>query len=342
MFSMVQRDGREAMLDRIRLSHGDGGKKTAALIKDVFYKHFANEMLENNRDAAVFTTERARLAFTTDSFVVRPLFFPGGDIGKLAVCGTVNDLVTAGAAPLYISAAFVIEEGFEIEQLEKIACSMGDTCREVGARIITGDTKVVEKGCADGLYINTSGIGAVIDSYEPQSLSEGDEIIVTGAIAEHGTTILAERHGFQSAQIRSDCRPLSPIIDQLAQILSHVKCMTDPTRGGLATALCETAEHHNVSMIIEESKIPIRPHVQALHQILGTDPMFFACEGRLVLFVEKGHGGHICRLIQEADENAAVIGTVCTDPRNIVRLKTPIGGQRILSVLQNEMIPRIC
>lgn len=330
------------MSGRIQLSHGDGGKKTAALIKEVFYKHFGNEMLENSRDAAVFPMEKVRLAFTTDSFVVWPLFFPGGDIGKLAVCGTVNDLATAGAKPLYLSAAFVIEEGFEIERLEKIAQSMGDVCRQVDTKIVTGDTKVVEKGCADGLYINTSGIGAVIESYEPRSLSDGDEIIITGTIAEHGTTILAERHGFQSEQIRSDCQPLQPIIDNLGEALSHVKCMSDPTRGGLATVLCETAEHHNVGVVIEESKIPISPHVQALHQILGTDPMFFASEGRLVLFVEKGHGAHICRLIQKADEDAAVFGSVCADPRKIVRLKTPIGGQRILSVLQNEMIPRIC
>lgn len=330
------------MSGRIQLSHGDGGKKTAALIKEVFYKHFGNEMLENSRDAAVFPMEKARLAFTTDSFVVRPLLFPGGDIGKLAVCGTVNDLVTAGANPLYISAAFVIEEGFEIAQLGKITQSMGDICRQVGASIITGDTKVVEKGCADGLYINTSGIGIVMESYTPRSLSDGDEIIITGTIAEHGTAILAERHGFQSEHIRSDSQSLQPIIDCLGEALCHVKCMTDPTRGGLATVLCETAEHHNAGMLIEEAKVPINPHVQALHQILGTDPMFFASEGRLVLFVEKGRGAHICRLIQKVDEDAAVIGAVCADPRKIVSLKTPIGGQRILSVLQNEMIPRIC
>lgn len=330
------------MPDRIQLSHGDGGKKTAALIKKVFYKHFGNELLEKSRDAAVFPMAKTRLAFTTDSFVVRPLFFPGGDIGKLAVCGTVNDLTAAGAKPIYLSAAFVIEEGFEIEQLEKIAQSMGDTYRQVGVSIITGDTKVVEKGCADGLYINTSGIGIIMESYAPHSLTDGDEIIITGTIAEHGTTILAERHGFQSEHIRSDCKPLEPIIDSLGEAVRHVKCMSDPTRGGLATVLCEMAEYHNMGMLIEEERIPINPHVQALHHILGTDPMFFACEGRLVLFVEKSYGRHICRLIQEVKEDATVIGTVCSDARKIVRLKTAIGGQRVLSVLQNEMIPRIC
>lgn len=330
------------MHHRVQLSHGDGGKKTAALIMEVFCKNFGNELHEKSRDAAVFAVEKGSLAFTTDSFVVRPLFFPGGDIGKLAVCGTVNDLAAAGAKPLYLSAAFVIEEGFGIEQLERIAQSMGGACRQVGASIVTGDTKVVEKGCADGLYINTSGIGIVMESYAPRSLSDGDEIIITGTIAEHGTTILAVRHGFQSEHITSDCMPLQPITDRLGQSLCHVKCMTDPTRGGLATVLCETAEHHNVGMLIEESKVPIRPHVLALHQILGTDPLFFASEGRLVLFIEKGYGAHICRLIREVDEDAAIIGTVCADGRKIVRLKTPIGGQRILSVLQNEMIPRIC
>lgn len=330
------------MPDRIQLSHGDGGKKTGALIKELFYKHFGNELLEKSQDAAVFPMEKTRLAFTTDSFVVKPLFFPGGDIGKLAVCGTVNDLVAAGAKPIYLSAAFVIEEGFEIGQLDNIAQSMGDVCRRVGAKIITGDTKVVEKDSADGLYINTSGIGIVMDLYVPRSLSDGDEIIITGTIAEHGTTILAERHGFQSEHIRSDCKPLKPIIDQLREALRHVKCMTDPTRGGLATVLCEMARYHNVGMIIEEVKIPVTSYVKTLHQLLGTDPMFFASEGRLVLFVEKGYGRHICRLIRKVEENAEVIGTVCSDARKIVRLKTPIGGQRILSVLQNEMIPRIC
>lgn len=330
------------MPDRVQLSHGDGGKKTAALIKNVFYKHFGNELLQNSRDAAVLPMEQGKLAFTTDSFVVRPLFFPGGDIGKLAVCGTVNDLATAGAKPFYLSAAFVIEEGFEIGQLEKIAQSMGDICRQVGIKIVTGDTKVVEKGCADGLYINTAGIGMVIESYEPQSLSEGDEIIMTGTIAEHGTTILAQRHGFGNGELKSDCKPMNHIIDILGDAIPYVKRMADPTRGGLATLFCEMAEHECVGMIVEETKIPIHSRALALHQLLGTDPLFFASEGRLVLFAEKGYGAHICRLIQEAEENAAVIGTVCTDPRNIVRLKTPIGGQRIISVLTNEMIPRIC
>lgn len=330
------------MPDRIQLSHGDGGKKTAALIKEVFYKHFGNEQLENSRDAAVFPIEQGRLALTTDSFVVRPLFFPGGDIGKLAVCGTVNDLVTAGAKPLFLSAAFVIEEGFDIEWLERIAQSMGDVCEQVGAKIVTGDTKVVEKGCADGLFINTTGIGVVIEQYEPRKLSEGDEIIITGTIAEHGTTILAQRLGFENEELKSDCKPMSHIIDILRDTIPYIKRMADPTRGGLATLLCETAEHESVGMIIDEVKIPASAGVLALHQLLGIDPLFFASEGRLVLFVEKGHGESICRLIQEAEEKATVIGTVCAYPREIVRLKTPIGGHRIISPLTNEMIPRIC
>lgn len=330
------------MPDRIQLSHGDGGKKTAALIKDVFNKHFGNELLQHSRDAAVFPVGQGRLAFTTDSFVVRPLFFPGGDIGKLAICGTVNDLVTAGAEPLYLSAAFVIEEGFDIERLERIAQSMGDVSRQVGAKIVAGDTKVVEKGCADGLYINTTGIGVVIESYEPRSLSEGDEIIITGTIAEHGTTILAQRHGFGNGELNSDCKPMNHIIDVLGDTIPYVKRMADPTRGGIATLLCETAEHESVGMIVEETKIPIDPRVLALHQLLGTDPLFFASEGRLVLFIEKGHGESICKMLRGNGEHASLIGIVHEDNRSIVRLKTHIGGQRILSVLQNEMIPRIC
>ena len=229
------------MRDSIQLSHGDGGKKTAVLIKEVFYKHFENGMLVNSRDAAVFPMEQGRLAFTTDSFVVRPLFFPGGDIGKLAVCGTVNDLVTAGAKALYLSTAFVIEEGYDIERLDKIAQSMGDVCRQVGAKIVTGDTKVVEKGCADGLYINTSGIGVVMESFKPRSLSDSDEIVITGTIADHGTTILAQRHGLGNEDLKSDCKPLSHVIDILGDTIRYVKLMADPTRGGIATLLCETA-----------------------------------------------------------------------------------------------------
>ncbi|HBQ64214.1 MAG TPA: hydrogenase expression/formation protein HypE [Clostridiales bacterium] len=327
---------------RIQLSHGDGGKKTSALIKEVFYKHFGNELLEKSRDAAIFALGDRKVAFTTDSFVVQPIFFSGGDIGKLAVCGTVNDLAAAGAEPLYLSTSFIIEEGFEIGQLEKIARSMGDICRQVGVSIVAGDTKVVEKGFADGLYINTSGIGVVMESYIPRDLLDGDEIIITGTIAEHGTTILALRHGFQNEHICSDCKPLKKIIEHLGEALCHVKCMTDPTRGGLATVLCEIAEFHNMGMIIEEEKLPIHPHVQTLHQILGTNPMFFASEGRLVLFVEKGQGTKICRLICEIEKDAAIIGTVISDDRKFVRLRTPIGGQRILTILQNEMIPRIC
>lgn len=330
------------MSDRIQLSHGDGGKKTAVIIQEVFYKHFGNELLQNSRDAAVFLMEQGRLAFTTDSFVVRPLFFPGGDIGKLAVCGTVNDLATAGAKPLYLSAAFVIEEGFEIGQLESIAQSMGETCRQVGAKIVTGDTKVVEKGCADGVYINTTGIGVVSEAYKPDKLEAGDEIILTGTIAEHGTAILAQRYDFHSEKICSDCKPLSSVLSLLDDQLQHVKCMSDPTRGGLATVLCELAMEQNIGLQIDEVKIPIAPSVKALHQMLGTNPLYFACEGRMVLFVKKGFGEKLCDMLRREDKNAAVIGVICTDGQRIVRLKTNIGGTRILSLLQNEMIPRIC
>ena len=300
--------------------------------------------IEAHQDAAIFSLETGRLAFTTDSFVVKPIFFPGGDIGKLAVSGTVNDLTAAGAVPLYLSAGFVIEEGLELEKLDQIAASMSQTCKTVGAKIVTGDTKVVEKGLVDGVYINTSGIGRVHECFNPRQITSGDEIILTGTIAEHSTAILLERYdlGLQS-DIVSDCRPLSEIIPALGDHIRHIKLMRDPTRGGLATALCEISESHHIGALIEEEKMQIRPAVSAIHELLGTDPLYFASEGRMILVTQKGCGMEIVNILKclESCHDADIIGTFDNAYKKVC-LRTPLGGERILSMLENQMISRIC
>ena len=332
------------MTEQVTLRHGDGGLHTSRLIHDIFYRHFDNEILTGYQDAAIFAMEAGRLAFTTDSFVVKPVFFPGGDIGKLAVSGTINDLTAAGAVPLYLSVGFVIEEGFELEKLDQIAASMSEACKKAGAKIVTGDTKVVEKGLVDGVYINTSGIGKVHERFHPREIASGDEIILTGTIAEHGTAILLERYdlGLQS-DIQSDCKPLSEIIPALGDHMRHVKLMRDPTRGGLATALCEISESHHIGVLIEEEKLQIRPAVVAVHELLGTDPLYFASEGRMILVVEKGHGLEIVNRLKglESCRDAELIG-IFDKAYSKVCLRTALGGERILSMLENQMISRIC
>ncbi|BAK97917.1 hydrogenase formation protein HypE [Oscillibacter valericigenes Sjm18-20] len=332
------------MKGKVTLRHGDGGLHTNRLIRDIFFRHFDNEILTGYQDAAIFSTGTGRLAFTTDSFVVKPIFFPGGDIGKLAVSGTVNDLTAAGAVPLYLSAGFVIEEGFELEKLDQIAASMSRTCKLAGAQIVTGDTKVVEKGLVDGVYINTSGIGRVHKCFHPRQITTGDEIILTGTIAEHGTAILLERYdlGLQS-EIASDCRPLSEIIPALGDHIKHIKLMRDPTRGGIATALCEIAESQHIGALIEEENLQIRPSVGAVHELLGTDPLYFASEGRMILVVQKGCGMEIVNILKshESCRDAERIGAF-DEARSKVCLRTTLGGERILSMLENQMISRIC
>lgn len=332
------------MEQKIILQHGDGGLLTNRLIRDVFYKHFENEILSGYQDSAIFTMTSERLAFTTDSFVVKPIFFPGGDIGKLAACGTINDLTAAGAVPLFLSVGFIIEEGFEIEKLDALAASMSKVCQLVGAKIVAGDTKVVEKGLVDGVYINTSGIGSVHEYFYPRQIVSGDEIILTGTIAEHGTTILLERYalGLQG-DFSSDCNPLSEIISALGENIKHVKLMRDPTRGGVATALCEISESHHIGAVIEEYKLQIRSSVKAVHALLGTDPLYFASEGRMILVVEKGYGKEIVNKINKLVYccNSDIIGTF-NHTYNKVCLRTSLGGERIISMLENQMISRIC
>jgi hydrogenase expression/formation protein HypE len=275
------------MNEVIKLIHGDGGRHTKILIEKLFYKHFNNNILLKEQDAATFKVVQGKMAFTTDSFVVKPLFFSGGNIGKLAVCGTVNDLSVSGAIPLYLSASFIIEEGFSMKTLEEIVKSMGQASLECGIKIVTGDTKVVEKRSVDGVFINTSGIGYIASGYEVKSIDPGDKIIVTGPIGEHGTTIAVERYNIEvKGDFESDCAALSPFIEKLKEHFSSIKIMRDATRGGLATVLHEFSSLCNLGIHLIEEDIPVSESVKAINNLLGLNPLYMACEGRMVLVVK--------------------------------------------------------
>jgi hydrogenase expression/formation protein HypE len=333
------------MNEVIELIYGDGGQHTKILIEKLFYKYFNNNILLKEQDAAAFSVVQGKMAFTTDSFVVKPLFFSGGNIGKLAVCGTVNDLAVSGAKPLYLSAGFIIEEGFSMQILEEIVKAMGMTCLECGTKIVTGDTKVVEKGSVDGIFINTSGIGYITNGYEVKPIEAGDKIIVTGGIGEHGTTIGVERYGLKvKGDFKSDCAALVPFIEKLKEHFSSIKIMRDPTRGGLATVLHEFSSLCKLGIHLIEDDIPISESVKAINKLLGFDPLYMACEGRMVLVVKDSEVVKILNIIQSIDqgEGARIIGEFVEEPNQNIFIENSFGGKRILSPLEGNMLPRIC
>jgi hydrogenase expression/formation protein HypE len=338
-------EGMRKMDEKIRLSHGDGGADTQRLIRNVFYQYFNDSISNAMPDSFVFEAMQGKLAYTTDSFVVKPLLFRGGNIGKLAVCGTINDLVAVGAIPIFLSVGFIIEEGFSIEKLHLIAKSMSNVCKQTGAKIVTGDTKVVERGSADGLFINTSGIGRVSEFYTSRQAEPGDEIIITGGIAEHGTSILLDRYdlGIETG-LESDCAPMCCLINGLVENLKHVKLMKDPTRGGIATALNEIAVEQVLDVELNEQSIPAKSEVHAISDILGIDPLYLACEGRMLIVVEKGCGEKVLRHIKALDNcsEARIIGRFISTHHGMVYMKTFIGGKRIIPMLEGQMLPRIC
>lgn len=337
--------GMDRMNNIITLSQGDGGKQTRKLIQQLFYHYFDNPLLLSGQDSAVIDSFDGKLAFTTDSFVVKPVFFNGGDIGKLAVCGTVNDLAVSGAKPLYISSGFVIEEGFLYSDLVKIVQSMKAMCEECGALIVTGDTKVVEKGGLDGIYINTSGIGSIMSGFEPKPLVAGDQIIVSGTIGEHGTTIAINRYHLNiEGKISSDCAPLYSVVNALKEYAASIKMMRDPTRGGLATVLHEFALDSGLGMHLFKQQIPISDGVRSVTHLLGLDPYYMACEGRMVLVVSEKESQAIVRKLQslEVSKDAAIIGCVVNDSKGKVYVENEYGGKRIISDYDGIMLPRIC
>nr|MBU1327554.1 hydrogenase expression/formation protein HypE [Candidatus Omnitrophota bacterium] len=329
----------------ITLSHGSGGILMHDLIKDLFIKNLDNPFLNKLGDAAFIKSEAKKLAYTTDSFVIKPLFFPGGDIGKLSVCGTVNDLAVSGAMPKYLSCGMILEDGFSYASLEKITISIRDTCKAAGVNIVTGDFKVVEKGAIDGIFINTSGIGEVFKNQEIaiSRIKPGDKIIISGTIGDHAASILLAREELKfKARISSDCSPLNKFVSSI--ICRGIKFMRDPTRGGLATTLNEISLASGYNIAIEEKNIPIKKSVRALCEILGFDPLYMANEGKLIAIVSKDYAGSILSKMKKHSlgKNARIIGVVGKEKDKRVYLKTQSGGLRILDMITGEQFPRIC
>lgn len=332
--------------DRILLAHGSGGRISHELIEKLFLPRLRNPVLEVLDDSAVLELG-SRLAFTTDSYVVSPLFWNGGDIGKLAVCGTVNDLSMAGSRPLYLSAAFVIEEGFPIADLETIVNSMRRTADEAEVSIATGDTKVVERGSADGLFINTAGLGLISQGVHisGRNAVPGAAVIVSGPIGDHGIAVVSRREGLEfGTDLKSDVAPLNHLVAAMLQSGGHVYTLRDPTRGGLATVLNEIASQSKVAIYIAEDKVPVRAEVKAACEMLGYDPLYVANEGKLVAVVAADDADRVLAAMRRTcyGEEAVVIGQVAEQPAGMVLMHTAVGGTRVVNMLTGELLPRIC
>ena len=332
---------------RITMSHGAGGKATRTLVEAIFLDAFRNPLLEPLEDAAQLHFNGARVALTTDSYVVSPLFFPGGNIGDLAINGTVNDLSVAGAVPLYLTAGFILEEGFEVDDLRRIVAAMHDAAAVAGVQVVTGDTKVVEKGKADGCYINTAGIG-IAEHDRTLGVAQarpGDAVLVSGPIGDHGITIMLARGELDiEADVISDTAPLNGLVADLLAATPGVRAMRDATRGGVATILNEVATDAGVCVVVSEDDIPVRPEVRGASELLGIDPMYVACEGRLVAVVDGAEADRALAAMRghPLGAGAAIIGHVADDPVGIVLLKTAFGGTRIVDLLVGDPLPRIC
>ncbi len=333
--------------DHISLPHGNGGIQSHKLIRELFVEYFDNDLLNILQDSALLRTNTDRIIFTTDSHVIKPLFYPGGDIGKLAISGTVNDLAVCGAIPRWLSCGMIIEEGFSMNDLEKIVISMKETAELAGVQIVTGDTKVVEKGNADGIYINTAGIGTLIEGVDLGShqIRPGDSVIINGYIGDHGAAIIRAREEFPiSFDIESDCRPLHRETLALLSKLDGIRIMRDPTRGGVATTLNEFVFGQSFGIEIEETLLPIRQVVQGLCEPLGFDPLYLANEGKFLMIIDEKEARSALNILKQFPEDlkSTIIGKVVEEPAGKVILKTSIGSSRILDMLSGEMLPRIC
>jgi len=333
--------------DKILLAHGGGGKLTHDLIQKVMLKYFGNPILSPLKDSAVFELEGQHLAFTTDSYVVKPLFFPGGDIGKLAVAGTINDLAVVGANPLYLSCGLIIEEGLELGLLEKVLESMSETARNAGVQIITGDTKVVEKKSADQLFINTAGIGIIAPDrcLDTVGVKVGDKILINGGLGEHESAIISSREGFDfDSEVVSDCAPLHDLIQSVLSVSRKVKWMRDPTRGGLAAALNELVEGKPFGIRLQETQIPVKDTVKGICELLGFEPLYMANEGKVVVIVSAEDAELVLEVMKAhpLGGDSCFIGEIVSEPMGRVVMKTEIGGHRIIDMPLGEMLPRIC
>jgi hydrogenase expression/formation protein HypE len=345
-----RRPVRKLLEDRITLSHGAGGKATHTLVEALFLAELRNPLLEAMGDSAVFEVGVGgpRLAFSTDSYVVKPLFFPGGDIGELAVNGTVNDLAMSGARPLHLSAGFIIEEGFAIADLQRVVASMGAAAREAGVTIVTGDTKVVERGKADGLYVNTAGVGVMERDLDlsPSTVRAGDRVLVSGTLGDHGIAVMVARGDLGvEVDLESDTAALGGLTaDLLDTIGDGVRCLRDPTRGGLATVLAELALETELSIMIDEPALPITPAVHGACEILGLYPLYIANEGKLAAIVapEAAEAALAALRAHPLGRDAAIVAEVRAEPPGLVLLETSIGGSRVVDMLAGDPLPRIC
>ena len=328
----------------ITLDYGSGGKKTSRLIESMILPALDNPALGELGDGAVLEGAE-KLVFSTDSFVVDPIFFPGGDIGKLSVCGTVNDIAMCGGVPKFLSCSFLLEEGFPVKELEKVIASISAACKKAGVQIVTGDTKVVEKGRGDKIYINTAGIGVLkYPGLSPKAIREGDKVLVSGTVGDHGTAVMLARNGMMQGEIRSDCAPLNALAEAVLSCGARVRVLRDPTRGGVATTLNEFVEGSGLGIEIGEEKIPVRPQVQAACDMLGLDPLYCANEGKLLCIVAPEDAEKALSAMKRLPEgeNAAVIGSVSARYPGKLVMNTAFGGSRILQKLTGAQLPRIC
>jgi hydrogenase expression/formation protein HypE len=331
----------------VTLSHGAGGETMRTFIRELFVRHFANPALSTLADAAMIEMEGNLLAFTTDSYVVKPLEFPGGNIGKLAVCGTVNDLAVMGARPLHLSVGFIIEEGFDLALLERIVRSMAETARASNVEVVTGDTKVVPRGECDSLFINTSGVGSypLGHGLNGNPIAEGDAILISGTLGDHGIAILEARENLSfKTRVESDCAALNDLIGSVLAESAGVKCMRDPTRGGLAAVLSELVEKGPFGAMIRQAALPVRDEVQAVCELLGFDPVHLANEGKVVMVVEEKETDRVLAVLRahSLGQQATVIGSITGDGAGTVRVETEVGGVRRLQRPAGELLPRIC
>jgi hydrogenase expression/formation protein HypE len=331
----------------VTLAHGSGGKATRALVENLFVEELGNPLLTPLGDSAVLELNGTRLAFTTDSYVVKPIFFPGGDIGELAVNGTVNDLAVAGARPVALTAGFVIEEGFPIADLRRLAASMAQAAAAAGVSVAAGDTKVVERGKADGLYVTTSGVGVIPDavSLSPERVRPGDRVLVSGTLGDHGMAVMVARGELElEVDLESDTAPVHELTGALLELGDDVRWMRDPTRGGLATALNELAEQAGVAVVLEEPALPLRPEVVGTCEILGIDPLYVASEGRLIAIVAEEAANDALAILRShpLGAEAAIVGDVRAEPEGFVLLQTGFGGSRVVDMLVGDPLPRIC
>jgi hydrogenase expression/formation protein HypE len=331
----------------VLLAHGGGGRLTQEMVQKFFLAQFRNEFLEPLHDGAVFSVDGARLAFSTDSYVVSPIFFPGGDIGELAVNGTVNDLAMCGARPLYLSVAFIIEEGLPMEDLWRIVLSMEEAAKRAGVMLVTGDTKVVDRGKGDKIFVNTSGVGVVAEGIDVSSkrAAPGDQIILSGAIAVHGIAIMSVREGLEfETRIESDTAPLNELVQAILRAGKHIHVLRDPTRGGVASALNEIAQSSNVGIAISEARIPLTEEVRGACEILGLDPLYVANEGKLLAFVPPDETSNVLEAmrVHPSGRDAVIIGEVTDQHAGTVVMRSRIGGSRVVDMLSGEQLPRIC